>query len=102
MNYSFFSIGLLCKLGDMIDHSIYGIRYLHPWENVRALARVFSHILRTLQDRVNIVMNKNGTSQISLNSMPETGLLEEVILRNIEDGVNDIADMFTLKLPNVS
>ncbi|XP_046740699.1 uncharacterized protein LOC124408067 isoform X2 [Diprion similis] len=96
------SVALLCKLGEILDSRLYEFMYHQQWETVKLWATAFSKVFQTIEDRITIIMDKNGTSSIGLNLMPETEIFEEIVLRNIKDGVNDVADLLTLKMQNFS
>ncbi|XP_046491171.1 uncharacterized protein ldd isoform X1 [Neodiprion pinetum] len=96
------SVALLCKLGEILDSRLYEFMYHQQWETIKLWATAFSKVFQTIEDRITIIMDKNGTSSIGLNLMPETEIFEEIVLRNIKDGVNDVADLLTLKMQNLS
>ncbi|XP_048511619.1 ATP-binding cassette sub-family A member 13 isoform X2 [Athalia rosae] len=96
------SIGLLCKLGEMSENGFWVFGFTRAWDFKNLKIREISNIFQALQDRLTIIKDKNMTSRVNLRFMPETGILEEIVLRNIQDGLTDLVDMLTLKMPNIS
>ncbi|XP_023289550.1 uncharacterized protein LOC105698871 [Orussus abietinus] len=95
------SVGLLCKLFDVMERPLFGIQLKPEWKTVYSLAWAADVVFRDVENVVDRILSKNGSADLSdiLYDLPQTAILTEVLLRNLAPLTLDLVDAGTLMTP---
>ncbi|XP_050450054.1 uncharacterized protein LOC126850786 isoform X1 [Cataglyphis hispanica] len=93
------SVGLICKLFNVMESPVFGIQTKENWKIIYGLAWATSVIFDNIEKIVDQIQNNNHVAKISdvLQEMPQTEILVSSFLRNLSPIILDIVDMITLK-----
>jgi len=93
------SVGLICKLFDLMESPVFGIQTKQNWKNIYGFAWATSVIFDNIERIVDQVQRNRYMVKLSdvLQEMPQTEILLSSFLRNLSPIILDIVDMITLR-----
>ncbi|XP_020291877.1 uncharacterized protein LOC109858741 isoform X2 [Pseudomyrmex gracilis] len=93
------SVGILCKIFDVMESPLFGIQAKQNWKNIYGLAWATSVIFDNIEKIVDQIQKNDHVARLSdvLQEMPQTEILVGSFLRNLSPIILDIVDMITLK-----
>ncbi|KAL6258986.1 hypothetical protein P5V15_008908 [Pogonomyrmex californicus] len=93
------SVGLICKVFDVMESPLFGIQTKKNWKNIYGLAWATSVIFDNLEQIIDQIQKNNHVARLSevLQEMPQTEILVSTFLRNLSPVILDIVDMITLR-----
>ncbi|XP_024889665.1 ATP-binding cassette sub-family A member 13 isoform X1 [Temnothorax curvispinosus] len=93
------SVGLICKVFNVMESPLFGIQTKKSWKNIYGLAWVTSVIFDNIEKIVDQIQNRGHVARLSdvLQEMPQTEILVGTFLRNLSPVILDIVDMITLR-----
>lgn len=99
------SVGLICKVFDMMESPLFRIQAKKNWKNIYGLAWATSVIFDNLEKIIDKIQEHDHVAKLSdiLQEMPQTEILVGTFLRNLSPVILDVLDMITLRpVPFVS
>lgn len=93
------SVGIICKLFDVMESPLFGIQTKQNWKNIYGLAWATSVIFDNIEKIVDQIQKNDHVARLSdvLQEMPQTEILVGSFLRNLSPIILDVVDMITLK-----
>ncbi|RLU15876.1 hypothetical protein DMN91_011632 [Ooceraea biroi] len=93
------SVGLLCKVFDLMESPVFGIQTKSNWKNIYGLAWATSMIFDNIEKIVDQIQRNHHEAKISdvLQEMPQTERLVSSFLKNLSPIILDIVDIITLR-----
>lgn len=93
------SVGLICKVFDLMESPVFGIQVKRNWKIMYGFAWATSVIFDNIEKIVDQIQKRDHVAKISdvLQEMPQTELLAGTFLRNLSPAMLDVVDMITLR-----
>ncbi|XP_067204074.1 uncharacterized protein ldd isoform X2 [Linepithema humile] len=93
------SVGLICKLFDVMESPLFGIQRKPAWKGMYGVAWATSMIFDNIERIVDQIQKNGHVARLSdvLEDMPETEILFSAVLRNLSPIILDVVDMITLR-----
>ncbi|XP_011684588.1 PREDICTED: uncharacterized protein LOC105447955 isoform X2 [Wasmannia auropunctata] len=93
------SVGLICKVFDVMESPLFGIQTKKNWRNIYGLAWATSVIFDNIERIVDQIQQHDHVAKLSdvLQEMPQTEILVGTFLRNLSPVILDMVDMITLR-----
>ncbi|KAK2584735.1 hypothetical protein KPH14_007066 [Odynerus spinipes] len=97
------SVGVLCKLFNVMESPLFGIQTKSFWKNMYAIAWASSVIFDNIERTVDQIRKNNHVVKLSevLQDLPATQILLETLLRNLPAVVLDGTDLISLNVPTL-
>lgn len=99
------SVGVICKVFDVMESPLFGIQTKKNWKNIYGLAWAISVIFDNIEKIIDEIQNRDHVAKLSdvLQEMPQTEMLVSTFLRNLSPVILDVVDIITLRpVPLVS
>ncbi|KAL0111880.1 hypothetical protein PUN28_013230 [Cardiocondyla obscurior] len=93
------SVGVICKVFDVMESPLFGIQSKKNWKNIYGLAWGASVIFDNIERIVDQIQRRDHVMELTdvLQEMPQTEILLGTFLRNLSPIILDIVDMITLR-----
>ncbi|XP_028048892.2 uncharacterized protein LOC105837746 isoform X2 [Monomorium pharaonis] len=93
------SVGLICKLFDVMESPLFRIQSKKNWKNMYGLGWATSVIFDNIEKIVDQIQKRDHVAKLSdvLREMPQTEILVGTFLRNLSPVILDVVDMITLR-----